>query len=365
MIILESCYVFEKKFEIEELKLKFQSKITENKKFDSEIDLDHISITEGYIVYPFIEGSLKNLQYLVLRNGKQQSGVIDVSCSLVSKEFLLLEHSTKQFSKVDDTIDEFHIFNVKDIERYEKEFIERILDKTASGICKRHNLILTDRANSLDISPIQNFDEFDKRYYLEMVYCIDYFSKKHKKPFKSYFSSLYDDFYTIDFKKSELYNSFYKLYKSPIVSLPKIYLNDYYDLSFQVYQQTMEELKYIKPATLLNKIKKNVKYEEYTKHEDYLNQLIFYFRKREYLKLWKNKDTSIRYQVFYCYLTLKHNPQSGYILAEFVKDHIIEDNYLRLLTISEKQGNTLAKKALFEYYSEPKNYNSYNIKRYT
>ncbi|MDE7263981.1 MAG: hypothetical protein K2N64_04915, partial [Anaeroplasmataceae bacterium] len=157
----------------------------------------------------------------------------------------------------------------------------------------------------------------------------------------------------------------YKLYKSPIVYIPKDYVNEYYDLSFQVFQKTTEQLKYIKPATLLNKLKKNVKYEEYSKHEDYLNQLIFYFRKREYLKIWENKEKSLRYKIFYCYMTLKYNPQSGYMLAELVKDHIVEDNPLKLLNISAKLGNTLAKKALFEYYSDPKNYNAYNIKRYT
>ncbi|MDE7263119.1 MAG: hypothetical protein K2N64_00475, partial [Anaeroplasmataceae bacterium] len=189
---MEICYTFKKELDLNELKNQFQNKIKDNPKFNSEIDVEHISITEGYIVYPFFEGSLKNLEYLVLRGGKQQSGVIDVSCNLVSKEFLLLEHSTKPFTETEVTIDEFNIFNFKDIERYEKEFIERILDKTESGICKRHNLILTDKANSLDISPIQNFEEFNKRYYLEMVYCIDYFSKKHRKPFKSYFSTLYN-----------------------------------------------------------------------------------------------------------------------------------------------------------------------------
>ncbi|MDE6655856.1 MAG: hypothetical protein K2J85_02570, partial [Anaeroplasmataceae bacterium] len=355
---MEECYVFRKEYEKEELILKYQNKILSNPKFDSQINPEQISITECFLVYPFIEGTIKNLEYLVLRDGKQKSGVIDVNCSLVSKDFLLHELSTKDFVIEPHSWNEYNIFNVKDIEIYEKDFIERILEKTTKSICQRHNLILTDRTNAIDISPIKNFEELNKRYYLEQVYVFDYFSKRHKKPYKSIYSPLKDKFYQLDFKRSEQFLNFYKLYKRPIVYVPKEYIEDYYDIAFDVFLSTSEELKYIKPSALLAKVRKNIKYKEYSKYEDYLKQLIFYFRKREYLREFTNKKTGLRLDIFYSYLTLKHNPQSGYRLAELVSSHVVEDNYLKLLGISAKQGNTLAKKALFEYYSEPKNYNS-------
>ncbi|MDE6661643.1 MAG: hypothetical protein K2J93_07455, partial [Anaeroplasmataceae bacterium] len=214
---METSYVFRKELEKEELLEKYQTRIQNDSRFDSEIVLDQITITEGFLVYPFIEGTIKNLEYLVLRDGKQKSGVIDAACSLVSKEFLLHELSIKDFEEEEHTLDEYNIFNLKDVEAYEKEFIKRILEKTEHSICQRHNLILTERKNAIDISPIKSFEEFSKRYYLEEVYCFDYFSKKHKKPFKSMYSPLTDSFYYVDFKLSEDFVNFYREYKRPVV----------------------------------------------------------------------------------------------------------------------------------------------------
>ena len=93
--------------------------------------------------------------------------------------------------------------------------------------------------------------------------------------------------------------------------------------------------------------------------------MFFYFKKRSYLAFYTIKGNSLKEEIFYCYLTLKFDPQSGYRLAQLVKDHISEDNYLSLLNTSSKLGNTLAKKTLYEYYSQPKNFNEYYIKRYS
>lgn len=362
---METCYVFRRELEEKELIEKYKSKILNNPKFEAELNVDQISVTSGFLVYPFIEGVIKNLEYLVLRSGKQISGVIDATCSVISKDFILHELSVKNFIEEEHTVQEYNVFNVKDIELYDKEFIKLILDKTERSICKRHNLILTEKANAIDVAPIKTFEEFNKKYYLEEVYSFDYFSKKHKKPFKSMYSPLTDTFYSLDFKRSETYTTFYKEYKRPIVYIPKEYLELYYDLVFQVYLSTKEELKFMKPSELLAKIKKNIKYKEYSKYSEYLNQLIFYFRRKEYLKEYQNPRSGLNFDIFYSYLTLKYNPQSGYRLAELVLHHIVQDNYLKLLDISAKLGNSLAKKALFEYYSEPKYYNSYYVKRYS
>lgn len=362
---MEACYVYRKEMNQEELILKYQNKILSNPKYDSNICKEQISITEGFLVYPFMDGIIKNLAYLVIRKGKQQTGVIDVSCNLASRDFMLRELSLKSFIQEPRPIEDFTIFNAKDIETYEKEFINRILEKATKAICKRHNVVLTDRTNDIDISPIQKFEELEKRYYLEEVYFIDYFSKKHKKPYKSVFSPLMNDFYSFDYKKSEVYEQFYKLYKRPIVYIPKDYLDHYYSIAFQTYLITIEELKYIKPSQLLTKLRKNVKYKEYSKSNEYLHQLIFYFKKKDYLKELAYQKSSLINDVFYYYLTLQYNPQSGYQLAELVKNNVIEDNWLRLIEKSNRLGHTLSKKELYEYYSEPKNYNAYYLKRYS
>ncbi len=362
---MEACYVYRKEMSEEELLQIYKSRIESNPKFSSEVNLNLISITQGFLVYPLIDSSIKNLEYLVLRSKKQQSGVIDVAYHYVSKNFLLNELSTKNFELEDHTIQEYPLFNPKEIEKSEKEFIKYIIEKASKSICKRHNLIITDKANDIDISPIKAFESLEKKYYLEEVYALDYFEKGNRKPWKSLYSPYHNDFYELDFKKSIEYDAYYKLYKHPIVYIPKSYLSFYYDVSFKVYLDTIEELKYLKPAAHLSKLRKNVLYKEYTKYKDYLNQLIFYYRKKEYLKEYTTDCKGLRQQIFYSYLTLKYNPQSGYYLAGLVQNHIIEDNYTKLLDISAKQKNTLAKKALFEYYSEPVSYNSYYLKRYS
>ncbi|MDE7161307.1 MAG: hypothetical protein K2N65_00960, partial [Anaeroplasmataceae bacterium] len=153
--------------------------------------------------------------------------------------------------------------------------------------------------------------------------------------------------------------------KRPIVYIPKAFLEQYYSLSFCTFLTTKEELNYIKPSELYYKIKKNIKYKEYSKYEEYLDQLIFYYKKTQYLKELAPIGKKLKDEIFYYYLTLKYNPQSGYNLAMLVLNHVIEDNYLKLFEISARQGNTLAKKALFEHYSKPRCYNAYYIKRYS
>lgn len=362
---METCYVYRKELSHEELLHIYETKLHENPKFSYEFEANHISIAQGFWVYPIFDASIKNLQYLTLRNGKQQSGVIDINCNMVSRDFLIRELSTKQFTMEEHAIQEYVIFNLKDVEEYEKEFINRILEKAKKSICKRHNLIYTDRANDMDISPIKDFKILDKKYMLEEIYCIDYFEKGKKKPWKSFYSTIHDDFYSLDYCKSKEFELYYKTFKRPVVYIPKDYYDLYYDLSFQVYLETTEELKYIKTSQLLSKLRKNVKFKEYTKYKDYLNQLIFYYRKKEYLREFQNPFTDFRGEIFYYYLTLKYNSLSGYKLAELVSSHVLEDNYLKLLEISARQENTLAKKTLYEYYSEPYSYSDYQLRRYS
>lgn len=362
---METCYVYRKEIPHEDLIQIYEKKLQANPKFAKEVFPKNISITQGFWVYPIFDSSIKNLQYLILRDGNQESGVIDVNCNLVSRDFLLRELSTKIFSKEEHTIQEYVLFNLEEIEKYEKEFIDRILEKAKKSICKRHNLIYTDRKNGMDISPIKDFEVLDKKYYLEEIYCIDYFENGRKKPWKSYYSTIYDEFYSLDYCKSQEFDSYYKLYKRPIVYIPKEYLDLYYDLSFAIYLSTEEELKYMKPSQLQTKLRKNVKYKEYTKHKEYLNQLIFYFRKKEYLRELPLPSSNLRNEIFFWYLTLRYNSLSGYHLAELVSNHVLLDNYLKLLSISAKQENTLAKKSLYEYYSNPYSYSEYHMKRYT
>ena len=112
------------------------------------------------------------------------------------------------------------------------------------------------------------------------------------------------------------------------------------------------------------KAKENIKYKKNAQYNDYLDELIFYFKKSKYLSLFENKEKTLKSKIFYNYLTLKFIAESGYSLAMLVKLGIVEDDYVRLLEISTKLGDLEAQKALIEYYNSPKNYNENKLKRY-
>ena len=84
---METCYVYRKELSHEELLHIYETKLHANPKFSHEFEANHISIAQGFWVYPIFDASIKNLQYLTLRNGKQQSGVIDINCNMVRETF--------------------------------------------------------------------------------------------------------------------------------------------------------------------------------------------------------------------------------------------------------------------------------------
>lgn len=348
-----------------ELKELFINAIKESKMFVSDIEEELLAITKSCIAYPFYDGVIRNLEYLAVKNGHQTTGKMDVSFNLSSPKFLIEEFKTKDFSLELDEYYEKDILNDDEIKEFEKKFINGILDKMKANICTRHNLFLNDKNNTIDIAPIKDFESLNKRFYFEEVVCFTYFDKSTKKTLKSVYSSLLKRFYKLDFIKKEEYKSYLKKYKRPLVYLPKEFYDDYYNLSYGVYLETCEQLKYITSSDLLKKIKSNIEYKSYTKYKEYLNQIIFYYKRKDYLKEFNIEAESLREQIFYYYLTLRHNNKSGLKLAELVKSHILNDSYIRLLEISCKLGNQEAKKLLFEYYNHPATYSSIYLKRYS
>ena len=219
------------------------------------------------------------------------------------------------------------------------------------------------KENKMDIAVIKEFDILEKKYYLEQIYEISYLEGK-KKVYKSIYSSLKAEFYKLDFMYSESFKEYLKAYRKPVVNIPKEYYSDYHKMSFKIYNKVKEELKYITEERLYLKAKENIKYKKNAQYNDYLDELIFYFKKSKYLSLFENKEKTLKSKIFYNYLTLKFIAESGYSLAMLVKLGIVEDDYVRLLEISTKLGDLEAQKALIEYYNSPKNYNENKLKRY-
>ncbi len=343
----------------------FKERVKNNPKFQSTYDEDLLAVQEGYVVYPFIDGTIKNLDYLVVMDNKQVSGLIDSKCSYADKNFLMRKLSTRDFLEKEINLSELNIINREELDLAQSQFIGQLMDKTTNSICERHRFILTQKKNVLDIAPIRHFDELHKRYYLEKVYLLKYFQKDEKKTYTSLYSSIHHDFYEFDFLKSNEFKEFKRLHKRPIVPIPKEFVHYYEDLAFDVYKKTSEELKYITQGELFHKIKKNIKYEDYSKHRDYLLQLIFFFKKKNYLSQLVYPTKNLEQEIFFDYLTLKHQPDSGYKLAKYVKDGFITDDYAKLLKISADLQNSFARKELYLYYSSAQFYNEYQMKRYS
>lgn len=362
---MDKYYLFKQEMKKEDIINVFTTAVNDSKKFHNEVDSELITFTDGYLIYPFIDGMIKNVEYLIVRNGKEETGVIDASYSLASKDFILNKLNTKDFAISVDAISDYNVFNYELIKKYDDLFIEKLLDKTTDSICQRHNLLLQQPGNEIDIAPVREFYELNKRYYLEEVYLITFYERTTKKTYKSLYSPLLKKFYYLDYIKSPEYTAFYKQFKRPVVYIPLEYRDYYYDIAFEVYLKTIEELKYISANELYTKIRKNVKYKGYTKFNDYLFQLIFYFRRKAYLSEYKYESEDFKEKIFYSYLTLKYNEASGYLLANYVKENLVEDDYLKLLTISARLGNSFARKSLFEHFANPRYYKETMVKRYS
>lgn len=343
----------------------FKNKITNLSKFSNDIDEELVVVTEGFWLYSFMDGFLKNLDYLVIQNGKQTSGMIDCSHHFANKDFLLRKLNTKDFVEQEIDLKEYYCLNSKEPEDAQKEFIKGFYNKMTDSICERHHLLLTQKENALDIAPIRDFNELQKRIYLEKVYKINYYNRITKKTYQSLYSTLQNDFYELDFIPSTEYQAFYKIFKRPIISLPKYLIPVYYDLVFDVYLKTQEELKYMQEKELLHKIKKNLQYKDYTKYNDYLLQMIFYFKKKNYLKELSLPTNQLKEELFFEYLTLRYHPDSGLKLAKKVQSGLIDDDFVKLLKYASDLGNSYAKKELYVYYSSPRYFNEYYMKRYS
>lgn len=345
----------------------YNKKIKESPKFISEIDPELISIEEGYYLYCFMYGKVKDLDYYVLMDKKNNSGKIDVELDYPSSMFLFNGLKREDYKDI-ESLDGIYIFNKDDISVCENEFIEKINDRCIESICERHRVILTDKSNKIDVVPIREFDVFDKEFYLEKIYKIHYVT--NKKNYISIVSGVSGKFYSLEFIYSQMYEDFYKRYKNPIVYIPKLLKDVYYDKSFDIYLKTIDELRYIKEKDLYKKIKDNYLNVNHPNYYFYLLQGIFYFKKKQYLKYYKvNTNNDYQFLLFDLYLTCNYQSNSGYLLYEYSGIGLLEDNSLRniirLLEVSYKLGNVNAKKILFEHYHKPKYYSEYYIKRYS
>lgn len=349
--------------------IKYKDAIVSSSKFIKDINDELITIEEGYYIYCFYHGEIKDLEYLAIQNNKNIKGKIDIEHDYFSGDFLLNDLSRDMANNSINSLDGYNIFNMSDVIKCEKFFINSIISKGEEMICKRHRVLLTNKDNKVDVVPIREFKVFNKDFYLEKVYKIHYVSKFKKKNYVSIISGVTGRVYELSYIINEEYKEFLKKYKNPIVYIPNFLKEDYYEKCYKIYLKTKEELRFLSEKELYKKIKDNIENNNHPNHEEYLLEGIFYFKKRGYLKYYNVIETNrLRITLLDLYLGLNYQNLCGYKLAEYYKLGIIlgdNKDRIKMLETSCRLGNVAAKKLLYEHYLEPKYYDEYYLKRYS
>lgn len=357
---MENIYVYDNEISKEEVLELFDKELNKYKIYNS-YKTEELNVEEKYMVYSFIEGKIKDINYFYVKNETEKNGVIDGEYLYRDKFFLLNELKTESFILTNKTIDEFNILN-NEYNKNVKLFIDGFNERVTNGICQRHNLRLTNKNTMLDVGMIKNFDEYSVNYYLEKVFVINHYNKKN---YRSVYSVLNNEFYELDYPTNDKFKDFLKTHKKSVVKIPKEYLKEYYKLSFKIWLETNEQLKYITESDMYQKAKLNIKHKKNIQYYEYLDKLIFYFRKSKYLSLYENDSKRMKDKLLFYYLTLNYNNESGLELAKLIKLGIVNGDYVKMLEISSNLGSIEAKNMIMEYYSNPKTYNENMLKRYS
>ena len=108
---MEELYLYENNIEIEDLKNRFLEELKKSKIYQTEFVVDNLLIESKYIIYPFIFGKIKNINYFIVKGNNEKNGVIDGEYSYINNDFLLNELKVDSFKLTEKTLDEFNIIN--------------------------------------------------------------------------------------------------------------------------------------------------------------------------------------------------------------------------------------------------------------
>lgn len=361
-------YLFNNVITQDEALTLYIDKIKTDNRFISEIDESLITIEEDYNVYYFFDADIIDHSYYYIDKEKniKVDGKIDLYNIKSDPLFLLNNLSKHDYNtKLDDYNDYLHE------EKYKEAldvFIEELKDKAITNICKKHNSQPSKNVH-IDIDLISGFTNFKLDVYIEKIYIFRYRSAVSKKDYISILSSVNKEFYSFEFIHNEEFNRYLKLYKRTLSYIPKSFVDYYYIDGFNTFINVNEKLKYETNKTIINKIKENIEYEDYTPYNEYLFAGIFYFKITSYLKKLNTESEELKKKIYLAYLTLNHQQSSGLFLYECATLGLLENNSLsyrlRLLYYSYKLKNLMAKKLLYEHYKNPRYYDEKLLKKYS
>ena len=361
-------YLFDTNMTKEEALELYKNKIKNDIRYVKEIDDTVITIEEGYNVYCFFDADIIDHSYYYIDKEKsiKVDGKIDLYHLKADSLFLL-----NNLNRYDPNIklEEYKLYvNEEEYKLALNAFLEELKDKALTTIYKKHNTHPSKYVH-IDIDLISGFTNFKLDVYIEKIYTFRYRSMLSKNDYVSCLSTLNKEFYSFEYIYNNEYNKYFKLYKRTLSYIPKDFIDYYYIDGFNVYLNVNKKLEYETYNSILNKIKENIEYEDYTPYNEYLYAGIFYYKISSYLKKLNTDSNDLKKKIYLSYLTLNYQASSGLFLYECATLGLLENNSinyrLKLLSYSHKLKNLVAKKLLYEHYKNPRYYDEKMVKKYS
>lgn len=365
---MDAYYLFEENITKEEAYLLYVNQINNDIRYDKLINDNLLTIEEKYIPYYFFDCAIYNHSYFYHNkvNDIKKEGKIDVIYNQVDKDFILNELNRTSAKKIEKC--EFDLYNTKKYEDSYHNFLKGIKDKFLQSILNYHSINLSKNIH-IDVSPIDSFDSFECNCYYEKIFVFRYATDINKKDYISILSAYNKRFYCFEYVHTADYDNYLSKNKKPIEYIPKRYLDLYYSEAYQAYVFINKSLEYETKEELLQKIKRNSEYEDYSYQQKYLKLGIYYFKNKKYLKKLKNTNSSLINRIFNSYLTLRFQKDSGIFLHQCASLGLLDDisinDKINYLYRSYRLKNVEAKKLLYEHYTSKLYYNELLAKKYS
>lgn len=360
-------FLLSDKLTIEEGKELYIKTIKNDIRFNHNISFDRLNIIDSYFDYYSYSLKILNLPYYLLDIKKDYhiDAKIDINFMYQDPNYVLNEINRN---------DETEISNTNNINLYddkEKYFYKRVLELI--NIKAINNALDINNSKyknvKLQIGLIDKFDECNIKKIYEHILIFYYKSLERKNDFISILSLYNKTFYKLEFEHNDSYLEFYKYHKRPNAYIPKEYLDYYYLNAYKAYLSINEKLKFETNGKILKKIKEGINYKDYSLYNDYLNLGIYYYKLNKYLSYYIYKGKTIKEKIYYAYLTLYYNKDSGLFLANCFDMDLLEskdiNTKIKYLKISNSLKSLEAKTLLFKHYSSSLYYDEYKMKRYT
>ena len=209
-------------------------------------------------------------------------------------------------NKSDDNtkLEDYSIFvNEEKYKEALSDFIEELKDKAITAICKKHNARPSKNVH-IDIDLISGFNNFKLDVYIEKIFIFRYRSMLSKSDYVSSLSAVSKEFYLFEYTYNNDFNKYLKSYKKPLSHIPKRFIDYYYSDGFNVYLNVNKKLEFETHNSILNKIRENIEYEDYTPYNEYLYAGIYYFKISSYLKKLIIDSSDLKRKIYFKFVKL-------------------------------------------------------------